>query len=55
MLVLSRKQDQRIYVGDDIVIVIVAVRGGTVRVGIEAPKHVRIVRDDMQEDEREHN
>ncbi|HEX7449267.1 MAG TPA: carbon storage regulator [Pirellulales bacterium] len=44
MLVLSRKATQQIQIGEDIVVTIVQVKGQGVRIGIEAPKHVRIVR-----------
>jgi carbon storage regulator len=37
MLVLSRKRDERIVIGDNIVITVVDVRGDKVRLGIEAP------------------
>lgn len=47
MLVLSRKQDEKILIGDDIVITILRVKGNTIRVGIEAPKGVRIVRAEL--------
>lgn len=45
MLVLKRKEGTTIYVGDDISITIVESRS-PVKVGIDAPKDVRIVRDD---------
>lgn len=46
MLVLSRKQDTSIEIGDDIRIKVAEIPGDIVRLGIEAPKHVRILRDD---------
>ncbi len=46
MLVLNRKQNQQIFIGDNIVITIVEIKGITVRVGIQAPKDVVILRDD---------
>jgi carbon storage regulator len=54
MLVLTRKVDERIQVGKDVVITIVRVRGGAVRVGIEAPKEVRVKRSELEDkkDER---
>jgi len=45
MLVLSRKRGDEIKIGDDITIVILRV-GNTVRIGIDAPKNVSIMRDD---------
>lgn len=47
MLVLSRKVKERIKIGEDIVIEIVKVAGNAVRIGIEAPKHVSIVRGEL--------
>lgn len=44
MLVLTRKRDQSIVVGEDIVITVLEVRGERVRIGVEAPKDVAIVR-----------
>jgi len=47
MLVLSRKVGQRIHLGDDVVITIVRTGGDAVRVGIDAPKDVKIVREEL--------
>ena len=47
MLVLSRKRDERIVIGDNIVITIVDVRGDKVRVGIEAPADVPVHRQEI--------
>lgn len=44
MLVLTRKIDQEICVGDDIVIKITDIRGDKVRIGIDAPRDVKILR-----------
>ena len=44
MLVLSRKKNERIMIGDDITIVVVEVRGDKVRLGIEAPKEIPVHR-----------
>jgi carbon storage regulator len=49
MLVLSRKIGQRIIIGDDITVTIVRIGPGTVRVGIDAPKDVNIVREEISE------
>lgn len=49
MLVLSRKERQRICLGDNIVVTIVRVSGDNVRIGIEAPKEVRIVREEIED------
>ena len=47
MLVLSRKRDERIVIGDNIVITVVDVRGDKVRLGIEAPAEVPVHRQEV--------
>jgi carbon storage regulator len=47
MLVLSRKQNERIRVGDSVVVTVVRVSGDKVRIGIEAPATVRVLRDEL--------
>ena len=49
VLVLSRQIDQSIMIGDDIEIVVVDVRGGKVRLGITAPRHVSVHRKEIYE------
>ncbi|MBQ9875028.1 MAG: carbon storage regulator CsrA [Thermoguttaceae bacterium] len=49
MLVLSRYKDQSIYIGDDIVVTIVDVRGDRIRLGIEAPADVPVHRQEIYE------
>jgi carbon storage regulator len=49
MLVLSRKRDERIVIGDNIVITVVDVRGDKVRLGIEAPAEVPVHRQEVLE------
>jgi carbon storage regulator len=48
MLVLSRKESQRIMLGDDIILTIVRVSGDKVRLGIEAPPHIVVLREELQ-------
>lgn len=50
MLVLSRKEHQRIRVGESIVVTVVRVSGDKVRLGIEAPESVRVLRDELQDE-----
>jgi carbon storage regulator CsrA len=50
MLVLTRKLQERIQIGDNITITIVQVKGRSVRVGIEAPRDVRVVRAELPRD-----
>jgi len=47
MLVLSRKQNERLIIDGHIIVTIVRVSGGTVRVGIEAPVDVSIRREEL--------
>jgi len=49
MLVLSRKKNDSIMIGDDIVVTVVQVRGDEVRLGIDAPKEVPIHRREIYE------
>lgn len=53
MLVLSRKENQRIRLGDDITITIVRVAGDQVRLGIDAPRTVPIVREELSQRDRD--
>jgi carbon storage regulator len=48
MLVLSRKASERIRLGDSIVVTIVRVTGDKVRLGIEAPPDVLVLRDELK-------
>lgn len=47
MLVLSRKTNETIKIGDDIEIRILEVKGDTIRIGIEAPRSVDILRGEL--------
>jgi carbon storage regulator len=47
MLVLARKVDEAIVIGDDIVIKVISVENGVVKLGIDAPKDVSILRDEL--------
>lgn len=48
MLVLSRRESERIRLGDRIVVTVVRVAGDRVRLGIEAPSDVRVVREELE-------
>jgi carbon storage regulator len=48
MLVLSRKESEKIRLGDSIVVTIVRVSGDKVRLGIEAPPNVVVLRDELK-------
>lgn len=47
MLVLSRKPLETVYVGNNITITVLSIRGGVVKLGIEAPGSVRILRGEL--------
>jgi carbon storage regulator len=46
-LVLSRKVRERIIVGDRIAVEVVSIKGNTVRIAIEAPKEVKVLRHEI--------
>lgn len=48
MLVLSRRERERIRLGDSIVVTVVRVAGDRVRLGIEAPPEVLVLRDELE-------
>ena len=50
MLVLSRKINQSIVIGDNIEIMLVDIRGDQIKLGINAPKNVRIFRKEVYEE-----
>jgi carbon storage regulator CsrA len=49
MLVLARKVDESIVIGDNIVVKVVAIENGVVKLGIEAPKEIAIIRNELLE------
>lgn len=49
MLVLSRKVSEKIQIGEEITVTVVRLSNGGVRLGIEAPEGVSILRDDVSE------
>ena len=53
MLVVSRKVGQRIFIGDKIAITVVKVGNSGVRIGIEAPKEMAVVREELAEQLRQ--
>lgn len=48
MLVLTRKLDETIRIGEDIRVTVLRVKGNTVRIGIEAPNRIRVVREELR-------
>lgn len=55
MLVLSRRVGERLMIGDDIVITVIDVRSDGVRIGIDAPRDVRVTRAEIYEAVTESN
>ncbi len=49
MLVLSRKVGEKILIGDNISVTVVRVAPGVVRLGIDAPTHLPIVREEIKD------
>ncbi|MEM9658156.1 MAG: carbon storage regulator [Planctomycetota bacterium] len=47
MLVLTRKQNEKICIGDDVTITVVRTKGKSVRLGIEAPQEMRVLRGEI--------
>ena len=55
MLVLSRRVGERLFIGNDIVVTIIDVRSDGVRVGIDAPREIRVTRAEIFEAVEKHN
>jgi len=49
MLILTRRVDEAIMIGDDITVVVLQIKGSEVRLGIEAPKSVEVHREEIYE------
>lgn len=49
MLILTRRADERIFIGDDITLCVLDIEGNRVRLGLEAPKDVAILREEIHE------
>ena len=49
MLVLSRKKDEKIVIGDNITLMVIEIRGDKVRLGIDAPRDVAVHREEVYE------
>ena len=49
MLVLSRRIGESLVIADDIRLTVLGVSGGQVRLGIEAPKHISVHREEIYE------
>lgn len=47
MLILTRKSHERIFIGDDVVLVVLGIENNRVKLGIEAPSEVSILREEI--------
>jgi carbon storage regulator len=48
MLVLSRKVGERILIGENISVTVVRIAGGAVRIGVEAPAELPVIREELK-------
>lgn len=55
MLVLTRKTGQKIIIANDIEVIILETKGDAVKLGIEAPKHISIYREEIYEEIKKAN
>ena len=55
MLVLTRRPGESIVVGEDIVITVIEIKGGQVRIGIDAPRNVDVYREEIYEQVKQEN
>jgi carbon storage regulator len=47
MLILSRKVNEKILIGDDITISIIEIKGDQIRIGVDAPRYIRVFRQEV--------
>lgn len=55
MLIITRRPGEKIMLGDDVVIEIIEVSGSSVRIGIDAPRSVRVYREEIWRAVRDEN
>jgi len=49
MLILTRRVDERIFIGDDITLCVLDIEGNRVRLGLEAPRDIAILREEIHQ------
>ena len=49
MLILTRRSGETLMIGDEVAVTILGVTGGQVRIGIDAPKHIAVHREEVYE------
>ncbi len=55
MLVLARKLKESIVIGEDIIVKVISIDKGVVKIGIDAPSNISIVRNELLEDVKDSN
>ncbi|MCP3997440.1 MAG: carbon storage regulator CsrA [bacterium] len=55
MLVLTRRPGESIVIGENIVITVIEIKGGQVRIGIDAPREVDVYREEIYEQVKQEN
>lgn len=55
MLVLTRKQNEGIIIGDDIVVTVLNIEKDKIRLGIQAPRSIRVIREELLVEIKEEN
>jgi len=55
MLVLARKLDESIVIGENITVKVISIDKGVVKLGIDAPSNISIVRNELLEDVKDSN
>ncbi|MFO7766126.1 MAG: carbon storage regulator CsrA [Pelovirga sp.] len=55
MLVLTRKAEEGIIIDDDVKITIIEIKGGSIRIGIDAPRHMKVHRQEVYDKIKEEN
>lgn len=49
MLILTRRSNERIFIGENVVLSVLAIEGNRVKLGIDAPKDVSILREEIRD------
>jgi carbon storage regulator len=55
MLIITRRPGEKVMIGDDVVVEVIEVSGSSVRIGIAAPKSVRVYREEIYSAVKEEN
>ncbi len=55
MLILTRKEGESIKIGDNITVEVISIKGGTIKIGIDAPANIDIFRKELYESIKEEN